>query len=519
MRLVIMKKILLVLFSSLFLLTSCEKQLDTYPSASVSGPQVFENSENAQVAMNGIYRMTNTYGWGTSWHHENGGLQAFNLIFDLKGEDHLMDDQGSGWFYYDYAYDTQGDYKHGAGHQYQIWNFFYSMISNLNYVLANEEQFLAEPDQAQAKYVLGQAYAMRAMAYMYLIQVYQQNDPALPGVPIYTEPTIAGTEGKGRGTVQNVYDHANSDIDKAIEYFEGSDIQQKNIYHVDLYTAYGFKARQMLVQHKYQEAYDAAVKALSKKDLSVVDGDKLLTVNDAGLSNVMWAIPVQKDQAAVNGQIFYHMDAGSGNSYSKARHLISKALYDKIPETDTRLAWWHKPIPEDDWGEAGTTEGNIKSFVQQKLVFKDVTASTGDLIYMRAEEMVLVAAEAACHLGDYANARKYIAMLGEKRDSDYTTRLNGLPDGNTINTNTNGPILNLLDEIVFQRRVELWSENPRMFDLQRLGLGFDRDYDGSNHTEKLKSIDTTAGSKEFIMFIPQKEFEGNGSFSDKDQNP
>lgn len=42
-----------------------------------------------------------------------------------------------------------------------------------------------------------------------------------------------------------------------------------------------------------------------------------------------------------------------------------------------------------------------------------------------------------------------------------------------------------MDEILFQRRIELWGESGRIFDLQRLGLGYNRTYAGSNHTQKV----------------------------------
>jgi hypothetical protein len=72
---------------------------------------------------------------------------------------------------------------------------------------------------------------------------------------------------------------------------------------------------------------------------------------------------------------------------------------------------------------------------------------------------------------------------------------------------------------LFQRRVELWSELPRIFDLQRLGLGYTRDYTGSNQTQKVVGKDTGAGSKYFILPIPQAEIDGNANINSSDQNP
>lgn len=514
-----MKKILFIfsLVGLLFVNGCSDSILDTDPTDRVSGTAIFADAENSLTALNGMYRLMYTGGWGGSWNDENGGLPAFILQFDLMADDHIMDGSGSGWFWYMYLFDTWGDYSHTSGHQYQIWNFFYSLISNANYILANEG--ILPGDENVANYVLGQAYAVRSFAYMWLVQTYQQNDPSKPGVPIYTEPTVAGSIGNPRGTVQQVYDQANSDIDKAIELLEKSSTTQMHKSHIDKYVAYGIKARNAMVQKKYDEALSAAEKAMGSP-ASITAFSDIRHVNNAGAKNVMWALVIQTDQALGNWDIFTHMDADSKNTYSKARHLVSSWLYDELPDTDKRKAWWTAPLPQEDWGGAGTEIGSQRSWCQTKLVYIDAVAKTGDHILMREEEMALIAAEAACHLGRYADARNYVKMVGSQRDSEYEARLAGFTDAKTYNQNTNGNLQTLMDEILFQRRVELWSEVPRLHDLQRLGLGFNRSFEGSNHTGKIQSVNTNPASPAFILWIPQSEFDGNENMdAATDQNP
>ena len=77
-----------------------------------------------------------------------------------------------------------------------------------------------------------------------------------------------------------------------------------------------------------------------------------------------------------------------------------------------------------------------------------------------------------------------------------------------------------MDEIFFQRRVELWSENPRLFDLQRRGLAYNRAWEGTNHTRTCTAYTQVPCSANFILWIPQAEFDGNENMdADKDQNP
>ncbi len=501
-------------------LTGCAKDfLDTDPTTAVSGTVIFESADKAQTAIDGLYRQFYTGGWGSSWQAENGGLPAFILTMDLKGDDHAMDGEGSGWFYYDYAYNTFGDWTGTAGHQYQMWNFFYTLISNANYILANQEM---EGDSDYLNYVLGQAYAIRSFAYMWLVQTYQQNGAifgtSLPGVPLYTEPTVAGSEGKGRGTVKDVYDQANADIDAAIECLKNTSLPQQHKSHISLAVAYGIKARHALVQHDYDTALSAAEAALNGQKIGSWDDIKV--VNDISKQNVMWGLAIQTDQAMGNYDIYNHMDADCKSTYSKARHLIANWLYDEIPDTDVRKAWWTAPLPDSEWGTPGTANGSQRSWCQKKLVYIDAGASTGDHILMRTEEMYLIAAEACCEKGDFANARKYVSAVGSKRDTNYAERLASMSDDKTLNPNTVAPITTLMDEIFFQRRVELWSESPRLFDIQRRGLAFDRAWDGNNHTNTCTAYTSKPGSANFILWIPQSEFDGNENMdAGKDQNP
>ncbi len=520
-----MKKIFVLLsVVALFAFAGCSKSfLETEPTDRVSGTTIFTDSETAMTALNGIYRMLYTGGWGSGWEPENGGLPAYILTMDVKGEDHVMDDMGSGWFFYDYAYNTYGDYSSDAGHQYNIWNFFYSIISNVNYILANEETLGGDEDYKN--YLFGQAYALRSFSYMWLVQTFQQNGGAagsasrqLPGVPVYTEPTVAGSVGKGRGTVQEVYDQANADIEKAITYLKATSLGQLHKSHISLSVAYGLKARHALVQQDFATALSAAQEALKGQEIG--GWDDIKTMNDVSKKNVMWGLAIQTDQALGGWGIYDHMDADSKSTYSVARHLIGNWLYNQIPDTDVRKAWWTPELPEDEWGEAGTENGSNRSWCQKKLVYVDPAASTGDYILMRTEEMYLIAAEAACETGKYNEAREYLKAVGSARDTEYASKLAAKTDSKVLNSDTVGPLTTLMDEIFFERRVELWSENPRLFDIQRRGLAFDRAWAGTNHTQTRSAHTKIPGSANFILWIPQSEFDGNENMDPvKDQNP
>ena len=87
---------------------------------------------------------------------------------------------------------------------------------------------------------------------------------------------------------------------------------------------------------------------------------------------------------------------------------------------------------------------------------------------MRIEEMYFIEAEAAAHLNSVEGRDLLMGFMKKYRDPQYTTALEGK---------------NLVEEIVFQKRVELWGEGQSFFDVKRLNLSVTRGYEGTNFGE------------------------------------
>src|SRR3712207_767310 len=94
--------------------------------------------------------------------------------------------------------------------------------------------------------------------------------------------------------------------------------------------------------------------------------------------------------------------------------------------------------------------------------------------------------------------------------------------GNKMAETTNPKIAtgSLREEIVNQRRIELWGEFGRLYDLRRLHQGVYRTTEqGHPGAGIVKGIDNP-DSNLFLMTIPQSEFDGNKALdAEKDQNP
>ncbi len=502
---------------------SCSDKLDTVPTSEVSPQAVFSSTDAAYAALGGIYRSTYLSGWTTGNQDQNFGIMSTNLYADLMGEDMVQHEQGNGWFWYDYIYNVRSRYSSSSWRPYATWNFYYTLISNANYILTyvSDETPGAQQDIDN---ILGQAYAIRAYCYFYLIQTFQktyighENDP---GIPVYTGATAKDTEGKPRGTVQATYDRINEDIDKAIELLKNA-TPQKHISNIDYYVANGIKARIALVQNRWADAESAAKEALSKDKLLFAQSSDILSgFNNTDMPGVMWGAKIIEDQATVYASFGSHMDASVDMYANASRKCISNWLYDQIADTDARKKWWKTPeiFMVDGQPKDAKKTGDSCSYNQVKFRFKSAGSYASDYIYMRAEEMAITAAEALCRQKKYTEARGYIRMVGDVRDPDYAARLAKVTDSDEQSFSSAGNVSTLLDEILVQRRIELWCEVGRIFDILRMKKGFYRDWTDSNHANLLDSKKTSDPEWwDPILTIPQSEFDGNTSLTPADQN-
>lgn len=495
-----MKKILFALMAFAALtFTACDKELlNTNPTDAVSGDTVFGDTEGGLMALNGTIRFF--WQWGsttTGNYHQCFGPQSYNLMADLMGEDMVMAAAGNGWFWYDYLYDVKDAFNSTTWRPYDAWNYYYTLISNVNYIIDAAEQM--EGDPALVNYIVGNAYAFRAYAYAYAGMLYARSYIGHEDrlcIPIYTEPTVAGTEGKPRATNREVFAQAMSDIDQAISLI--GDYKQQHPSHFDKYVANGLKARIALYMGDYQKAHDAAVIAVKGGDFAF---NKDFHYNDAFDKSVLWGAEIIEAQGTTNPQFLAHMDIAFGGYGARARKCCSAWLYDKMGAHDARRGWWSYEVLAD---------GATKGYQQYKFLFKDASApQTGaDHIFMRAPEMQLIIAETACRLGNESEAKAALNELMKTRDANYDcSNLSGTALG-ALTTDMTG---SLLEEILIQRRIELWGEFGRVYDIKRLRQGFVRTAEMGHPVNGLLTKLHTDDPETFdwVMTIPAKEYNAN----------
>lgn len=500
-------------------LTGCEDRLDIDASGEVPTDKLFETVDGAMAAMDGIYRGLATPAWVGSNKEQASGLISTQLAADLMGEDMVQRELGNGWYYYHYTYKIREYYMFNNWTSYELWNMWYSVIGQMNEIIAYAPR--AEGEAGKRNGVIAQAYAMRSFAYFNLIRWFQRTYTGHeddPGVPVYTVPATPATPGKGRGTVRQVYERINNDLDSAFVYFEHA-APRVHKSHIDKQVAWGFRSRVALVQENWKLAAEAAREARKMEGLQLMSNSDLLSGFNA-LSNPewMWGAEMLATQTTSYASFWAHMDARLPRHAETSRKIASTWIYDMIPVGDIRKQWFRAPGSVSDAEEKAGLPGPGVRYNQQKFQVANTSSLTGDYLYMRAAEMYLNEAEALCRLGEYKEVRELLTdLVGPKYDL-YERILEYIPDGNvqTLMSTESNSVQNLLDEVLLQRRIELWGEGFRMFDVIRLKSGFNRNYKDTNHPYPLK---LRPDSWKFVLLLPQAEFLSNTALSSGDQNP
>ncbi|HOI50293.1 MAG TPA: RagB/SusD family nutrient uptake outer membrane protein, partial [Prolixibacteraceae bacterium] len=117
-----------------------------------------------------------------------------------------------------------------------------------------------------------------------------------------------------------------------------------------------------------------------------------------------------------------------------------------------------------------------------------------------------IEAEARARLSEETAAR---GLLKELRDKRYDTPATVTAAGDA-----------LVEEILLERRIELWGEGFAALDLKRLKRGIDRN--NSNHNAVVvtaAAMKVPAEDKRWIYQIPQSEIDANKQINEEHQNP
>ncbi|WP_266366679.1 RagB/SusD family nutrient uptake outer membrane protein [Tellurirhabdus rosea] len=465
-------------------LGSCSKDYleAPQPTAQISPDQVFSTPDGARAFFNGIYRrlrsqwinLNETAGNSTdAW-----GVVSVNLAREMKGDDII---NPGGWYQFDYRHENrEPTYRRTIF----TWAFFYEFINQAN-IMIDGVQKSNFPEATKTRYI-AEARALRAWLYFETIREFQHTylkDPNAPGIPVYTEPTGIETTGKGRGTVQQVYDQINADIDFAVANLDNSRLLKSNI---DKNVALGLQARIALEQGQWAKAETAAIAARQGYALNAAQ-------YKTGFKNIdseewMWAFP----NTETDGQTLYYgipnsFFAKAGNGYDN--FFINEEFVKKFTTTDVRNLF-----------QPYTSTNVQRKWSTTK--FGDDLDFNAAMPMMRVSEMYLIEAEAKAEQGKQAAAADVLYTLQKNRD----------PQAVKSAAATKAA---LIDEILLERRKELYGELGIQFlDVKRRQLPLVRT---GNHSPAFK-FNIPANDPRFVLKIPFREIDANPNINPEDQN-
>ncbi|MBO4635461.1 MAG: RagB/SusD family nutrient uptake outer membrane protein [Bacteroidales bacterium] len=427
----------------------------------------WESVEDAQASLDELYtRMAYpAYYYSTP---DDFGFLANMYSNDVESADLILPDTGYNWFSVCAGYMRSSGYRNYIIRLYEPLRF----AREATRIIAGRQDYSSN----QASYIEGQARALRAYAYMVLAEnlSFGARDLGAACVPVIDE-NVTDPASAAPASVEEVYGFIMNDLAHANVCLQG--FSRSSTAQIDQTVVYALMARLSLSRGNWQEAMNyAAVAAAAFTPASIAEVS-VPSFMDISEHNWIWGYDMTPEVAANYpfATTSSWLRSFSENAYSAAVNVyasINNILYDLIPETDVRKGWWinneyQSPLLDGlTWGEASGNDivyyenGDKCAFypyVNVKFGCNPVGTKENaeDMPLVRVEEMLLIQAECAARMGDYGRAQSILAdFVCNYRDPAYNVDDRGL---------------SLLDEIWFQRRIELWGEGFGRPDMIRLG--------------------------------------------------
>lgn len=491
-------KFLLVIIAIISLNSCSEDFLVKTPTEFVDNASATSTTENLFSLLNGIHRSLYIRYEG---QNETGIAGCMQQV-DIAGED-LVFPISNGWFLG--VYNWTGLNNENSQDVAFPYRTFYRINRNANTILDAVDQ--ATGSEADRKIIKGQALLYRAFCHFQLVQLYGKRYDATAkpntqlGIPLVLK---VSNEQLSRSTVEEVYTQINKDIDDALILLVG--YTKPNNSHLDLRVAQGLKARVALVQQNWPVAATNAALARTGKSLMSTTA-YASGFNSYTNSEWMWGSFVNELQSESFANFGAYMSRNFSSTVIRScPKAIFNKLYDGFPSTDVRTTIFSKTGQHPNITLVSTA---VKfPYTSQKFLSVSTGDSRCDVPYMRIAEMFLIEAEAKAQMGD-ATASQILFNLITSRNPAY------------VKSTSIGQAL--LNEIYLHRRIELWGEGFRFYDLKRTNSPLDRvgptttPASTSNHITSVALVmNVPAGDKRWQWLFPRAEINANPNIV---QNP
>jgi len=488
-----MNKAIMMLLLSAFSLTSCIDEVE--PTSGATQEQLSSSTKALEAILWGMPAYFNEEG-ADAYGHYAFGYGAQMHIRDVMTGDMPVVESGYDHFSPWEENKTQGDLYRIA--QY-IWNYYYHFVLTANKMIAAVDTTTATKEQLG---YLGAGYAFRALIYLDMARQYEYlpNDvtsiDSLVGltVPINTEKTTEKeAKNNPRATRQQMAEFIESDLKLAEKYIENLKLADKTLPHLN--CVYGLYARLYMWLEDYPRAAQYAQAAISKSGSPMSEADCLdIATGFNTLSKWMWGSQMVEEDAVVqtgiiNWTSWMANETNFGYAGAGPMLMIDRSMYDRMSDTDFRKRMYKAPKGSPLEGSVPFIDENFANNMPDyaSVKFRPKNGKAGMDVYtvgavtaypvMRVEEMWFIYAEAVAHSNPSQGLDILTRFMKTYRDPKYYTEVSTAEE--------------IIDEIVFQKRVELWGEGQTFFDIKRLNMPVTRAYAGTNWQRKDALLNTT----------------------------
>lgn len=491
-----MKKILLLSSIALATLTiSCKDEfLETSPTETIGDAPL-------QIKLNGLYNLMITPESGGTTGDDDLGHKGYDIYTDLLSQDFVLEGVTYGWYSNLANLSAPADFTQQDN--YRPWRFYYRLIAGANDVIDELGGTSAVPSADEEKYAMGQAKAIRALAYFQLMQLYTKGYNANEAaIPLYIKSQSPAAP---KSTQQQVYGQIIDDLTKAVAYLESFERQNKG--QIDQGVAKGLLAYTYAATEQYGLAAATSKDIINNYGYPITSKAQAIRMvhqagstpsgggfNDLNTASWMWGYDIE----VVNGldllswwgqvDVFTYSYASVGD-----RKGIDLNLYNSMRADDARR---NQFVMTNDTqaGIAATPARNYpgNKFYAPGRVLQGQRQITADYIYMRVDEFHLLAAESLAKSGQDGEARTILKNYLQNRITDvsYIDALSGVALQNEVYKNT---------------RLEFWGEGKSYYALKRNRATVTR---GSNH-RFLAGQSFSYDDNRLYLKIPQQEVLNN----------
>ena len=443
--------------------TSCSDFLDKMPSTSLPVEEAITTITDLKNSVNGIaYLMSE----GRMTYSAD-----FAIFADLRGGDFYSisnnNQAGPICRYTMTKYDQE---------PYYAYAYFYQAIANVNKILSTIDNIpYSESEQAEFNDYKGQLYAWRAMLHFDLARMFCNIPTAVADVNaansgLVLSTSVYETDYVGsRSTLKETYEQIFKDFETALSLLS----KDTNNGYINYWAALALRSRAYLYNGQYDlaladanDVIDCNLYKLYTRDNYVESWSKTFTDESLFELNITTIYNAQRNSVG------YYCDS---EGYAECAFVETAPLYQYLSTHPEDI---RSKMIKDQSGEGFTYPGKYPA----KYPGRENNLYVNNPKIIRLSEVYLIAAEAALH-SQPNEAAGYINDLRKQRIENYSD----------ISSVT-------LEDILMERRIELFAENSVSFDYWRNKMPVDNFFVGTVNYNDYRTV----------LPIPQDEIDLSG---------